>query len=284
MPRARNIKWGFFTNELLGSYDPIISLTFAGLWGLADRNGILEDRPLRMRGEMFPYRENIDMNSYLTVLERDDFLIRYEVKGTKYIQIKNFKKHQSPHHTEKAKGFPFPPIKQDINQTLDINSDLTVKSLLIDGDEMVLERSDLLIPDSLIQNNNNNTPTGITYEFTLSDELIESTLEHLFVIGLYKENEHGKALEIIDFELKKFLAYNIKKNSLMVDWDACWLSWVYKIENKKGKRLVSSFDNDKTLGFIQKHTDQSWRKNTNLEKKNSAFIEQATSKKWAENL
>ena len=49
MARARNIKPSFFTNELLGTEDPMVSLTFAGLWCLADKEGILEDRPLRIK-------------------------------------------------------------------------------------------------------------------------------------------------------------------------------------------------------------------------------------------
>lgn len=144
MARARNIKPGFFTNELLGTYDPIISLFFAGLWCLADREGRLEDRPLRIKAELFPYREGLDINGYLTVLERDGFLVRYEVAGQRYIQINNFTKHQTPHHTEKAKGLPGPDQAQSVAQGKDVLAPLK------DGESQVSERSDSLIPDSLI--------------------------------------------------------------------------------------------------------------------------------------
>lgn len=143
MARSRNIKPGFFTNELLGTYDPMISLLFAGLWCLADKDGILEDRPLRIKAELFPYREGLDVNGYLTVLERDAFLTRYEVAGVKYIQINNFAKHQSPHHTEKPKGYP----KQQAEQGAPSKPVLTPLS---NGESKVPERSDSLIPDSLI--------------------------------------------------------------------------------------------------------------------------------------
>jgi hypothetical protein len=144
MARARNIKPGFFTNELLGTYDPIISLFFAGLWCLADRDGRLEDRPLRIKAELFPYREGLDINGYLTVLERDGFLVRYEVAGQRYIQISNFAKHQTPHHTEKAKGFPGPEQAQSEPQGKDVLAPLSNR------ESQVSERSDSLIPDSLI--------------------------------------------------------------------------------------------------------------------------------------
>jgi hypothetical protein len=144
MARARNIKPGFFTNELLGTYEPIISLLFAGLWCLADKHGILEERPLRIKAELFPYREGLDINGYLTVLERDAFLTRYEVDGVRYVQINNFEKHQSPHHTEKAKGYPHPTKHTQGNQGK------CVLTPLNNGERTVSERSDSLIPDSLI--------------------------------------------------------------------------------------------------------------------------------------
>jgi hypothetical protein len=142
--RARNIKPGFFTNEVLGVLDPIIGLTFIGLWCLADKEGRLEDRPLRIKAELFPYRYPLDVNGDLTVLEREGFIDRYEVDGVGYIQVVNFHKHQSPHHTEKAKGYPQKPLQRKEKQTL------TVKQPLDNGEYQVRTRSDSLIPDSLI--------------------------------------------------------------------------------------------------------------------------------------
>lgn len=143
MARARNIKPSFFTNELLGTFDPIIGMTFIGMWCLADRDGRLEDRPLRIKAELFPYRESLDVNGYLTELERAGFIERYQVDGVGYIQIINFTKHQTPHNTEKAKGYPAKPAP-----TLD-NGDVTVKQPLSNGEITEAKRPDSLIPDSL---------------------------------------------------------------------------------------------------------------------------------------
>jgi len=148
MARARNIKPAFFTNELLGTEDPMVSLTFIGLWCLADKVGILEDRPLRIKAELFPYRDNLDVNGYLTVLARLGFVVRYENDGRRFIQVMKFRKHQSPHNTEKAKGFPFSTDPKSLIK--EGNGYLTVKSPLEDGEETVPERPDSLIPDSLI--------------------------------------------------------------------------------------------------------------------------------------
>lgn len=106
MARSRNIKPGFFKNEILGTADPFLSLLFSGLWIFADKKGILEDRPLRLKAEIFPYRENIDINCYLTDLERLGFIYRYKAIGLNLIQIINFSKHQNPHHTERDSIYP----------------------------------------------------------------------------------------------------------------------------------------------------------------------------------
>jgi hypothetical protein len=152
--RARNIKPSFFANEILGSLDPIVGLTFIGLWCMADRDGILEDRPLRIKGEVFPYREALDVNGYLTVLEREGFIQRYEVDATRYIRIINFEKHQHPHHTEKPRGYPRPEDATKPKTSKQRRSTRKEPPTPLDNGEStdVLGRtpSDSLIPDSLI--------------------------------------------------------------------------------------------------------------------------------------
>ena|ERR1035437_3538586 len=90
--RARNIKPGIFVNEILGQEDPIYTLLFEGLWCMADKLGRLPDRPTRIRAEVFPYRGSLDVNRYLTDLERWGFILRYQVDGLDLIQVTNFSK------------------------------------------------------------------------------------------------------------------------------------------------------------------------------------------------
>lgn len=108
MARARNIKPALFKNELLGVADPLLTLLFESLWCLADREGRLEDRPLRIKAETFPYRDGIDMNAFLSQLQEMGFILRYTAGGMALIQIINFKKHQTPHNTEKPSELPAP--------------------------------------------------------------------------------------------------------------------------------------------------------------------------------
>ena len=98
--RARNIKPSMFKNELLGVADPLITILFQGLWCEADRDGRLEDRPLRIRAEIFPYRNDVDVESMLKRQNDNGFIQRYDALGTKVIQIVKFSEHQRPHHNE----------------------------------------------------------------------------------------------------------------------------------------------------------------------------------------
>lgn len=139
MARSRNIKPALFKNEVLGDADPLLTILFIGLWTLADREGRLEDRPRRIKAEIFPYRECPDFNGYLTVLEQLGFIHRYSVSEVAIIQILNFSKHQSPHKTEKGSELPEAPATTEFQES-------TVKAPLNNGSVTDVAA---LIPDSL---------------------------------------------------------------------------------------------------------------------------------------
>lgn len=100
------MKPSLFKNEVLGVADPLLTILFESLWCLADKAGRLEDRPMRIKAETFPYRDNVDINGYLTELERLGFIRRYEAGGMRLIEVLNFIKHQKPHHTERDSELP----------------------------------------------------------------------------------------------------------------------------------------------------------------------------------
>lgn len=105
MARMRTIKPGFFQNDILAEVPPLGRILFAGLWTIADRAGRLEDRPKRIKIEILPYDEcNID--ELLDCLQLKRFITRYEAGGTRYIQVINFCKHQSPHQKEPESSIP----------------------------------------------------------------------------------------------------------------------------------------------------------------------------------
>lgn len=105
MARARNIKPGLFSNELLVELPAFDRLLFIGMWCLADREGRLEDRPKRIKLELFPC-DTYDVGEGLERLSGAGFINRYEVEGVAVVEIVNFQKHQNPHGSEKDSVLP----------------------------------------------------------------------------------------------------------------------------------------------------------------------------------
>ena len=165
MARARNIKPGFFKNEILGVADPLYSLLFEGLWVLADRSGRLEDRPLRIKGEVFPYRDGLNVDAMLTWLESNGFIRRYTAQGKKCILVLEFVKHQNPHKNETESELPAPSDEctqpEEIGTVTEIIGSTRADSL----------SSDSLIPDTPILNSVPNG-TGGKPPITDPDEII----------------------------------------------------------------------------------------------------------------
>jgi hypothetical protein len=107
VPRIRSLKIGFFHNETLCGLSPWHRLLYAGLWLLADREGRLEDRPRRIKAELFPY-DTLDVDVLLTELAREGFVVRYASDGEPYLAIPRFLKHQKPNIREAASLIPTP--------------------------------------------------------------------------------------------------------------------------------------------------------------------------------
>jgi hypothetical protein len=98
--RARNIKPALFKNEVLGQADPLYTVLFEGLWCMADREGRLEDRPARIKAEVFPYRTEVDVEACLQWLQDGHFIDRYMTERGGVVQVVEFSKHQRPHKNE----------------------------------------------------------------------------------------------------------------------------------------------------------------------------------------
>jgi hypothetical protein len=167
--RARNIKPGICDNEVLGTADPLYTLLFERLWMIADRRGRLEDRPLRIKAQAFPYRDGVDVGAMLDWLASNGFIARYAVSGTKYIQILAFDKHQSPHKNEQESVIPAMDEQSTAKVVPPENQGSAMDALIPD--------SGLLIPDSRIADT---TRAALPPEF---EEFLEST---------YPQTSHGR--------------------------------------------------------------------------------------------
>ncbi len=107
MPRIRQIKPEFFIDDDVALLDPLARLLFIGLWTLADKEGRLEDRPVRIKAQIQPY-DNTDTDKQLLDIEALGFIHRYIVEGKRYIQIRTFTEHQHFHHKEIDSTIPAP--------------------------------------------------------------------------------------------------------------------------------------------------------------------------------
>ena len=136
MSRARNIKPGFFKNELLVELPFEYRLLFIGLWTMADRAGRFEDRPTKIRMELFP-ADSVDVDAGLQALHDAGFVLRYEVDGKRLVQVLAWDKHQNPHIKEAKSTLPAPV--EHCASTVQAPADAHASP------------ADSLIPDSLIQ-------------------------------------------------------------------------------------------------------------------------------------
>lgn len=187
MARSRNIKPGFYKNEDLAECSIWARFVFPGLWMLADRDGRLEDRPKRIKGELIPFDAQ-DMEPLLAELSRRGFIVRYGNEDGKFIQISKFSTHQSPHYSEKKSVIKPPTLRETEGTVTQRNSEKPA------GMKEGAQQPDSLIPDLLIPDSPNPLPADadpwkLGKEFLIARGVSKST------VGAYLGmlvSKHGK--------------------------------------------------------------------------------------------
>ncbi len=118
--RTRNIRPGYFTNDVLAALPPLDRILFAALWCLADCEGRLEDRPRRIKAEALPY-DDYDCDAGLTRLQEAGFVVRYRVGAGAFIAIPKFHEHQylSADERKKRSEIPAPPGTNDLEAAIE---------------------------------------------------------------------------------------------------------------------------------------------------------------------
>lgn len=141
--RARNIKPGFFTNDELLVMPALVRILFIGLWCLADRRGLVEDRPAKIKIDVLPM-DTIDVDAALSRLQEGGLISRFTgSNGVKTIRIINFLKHQHPHP------------KEPVNRNLVEPCKVIVEPCKVHGEKCTIAlnpESGILNPESLILN------------------------------------------------------------------------------------------------------------------------------------
>jgi hypothetical protein len=111
--RIRSIKPEFFEDEDLAQLPPHARLLFIGTWMMADRNGVLENRPKLLQVRIFPYESGkpSDVSQMIPLLIDGGYLVPFEVEGRGYLWIPTFTRHQRITGKEHDSGtrYPLPP-------------------------------------------------------------------------------------------------------------------------------------------------------------------------------
>jgi hypothetical protein len=210
MARSRNIKPGFFLNEDLVELPFEVRLLFIGLWCLADREGRLENRPKKIKMNLFPGDE-LDMPGALLGLARYKLITIYSVGSVEYIQVNNFNKHQNPHVKEQASVIPAP---------CDPGASLVVAGL---------------IPDSLIPDPGSPTPSKTLVEQKPDDGL--AVFQHWQAVMNHPRSAYDSKREtLIKKHLKNYTVDDCKQAI-----DGCASTPHNMGENKDG-RVYDSFE------------------------------------------
>ena len=199
MARCRNIKPGFFKNEDLAQCSHLARILFAALWCEADRDGRLEDRPLRLKAEWLPY-DNADCDALLSELAFHGFIIRYVVNGLKLIDIPTFVQHQNPHRDEKSRNYP-PPPKQAAQCLHDAG---TVQTPCEHGSSTEARRliPSLLVTDSLSLDSCNLIPEELPTE--VSDETGDAGQSSATVLQFPTDGKAGKHWSLTEAKVAEY--------------------------------------------------------------------------------
>jgi hypothetical protein len=245
--RARNIKPGFFENEELAELGPLAMLLFEGLWCLADREGRLEDRPRRIKAQLFPYFRDSDealstmvssaahhgcrtfavnVDAMLDALYEREFIIRYTTDGVRYIQVVNFEKHQRPHSNETPSTIP-------PHNHADSHSSHKTLATKVDSAVDQGEQRFGLIPDTGLSDTGL-SDCGVQGDSGADAPAKPKTKRASQMTDDWRVGEDDRVWAIqngfepqwVDRETEKFVDHFKATGKPMKDWDAAWKNWM----------------------------------------------------------
>lgn len=256
MSRSRNIKPGFFKNEDLAECSPWARLCFAGLWTIADREGRLEDRPKRIKGDLFAF-DSVEVDPLLDELQKYDFILRYQVDGRRFIQILEFSKHQNPHHKEAQSVIPSPkspgllpnaentkPGALDTCNGIKAPDKPETSPGLSPQDMQFHAPGTVLIPDSLnlIPDSgeerekppSRSRGTRLPADWSLTPERLTLAADADSRVDARRE-----AAKFRDYWLAA-----TGKTAVKADWDATWRNWIRRAGESLGPPVLRTAAND----------------------------------------
>lgn len=114
MSRIRTIKPEFFTSPTVGDLPLGARLLFIGIWTQADDDGRLVCSEPVLKGQLFPYDEEVsvhDVGAWLEMLCDARLIRQYLVEGKAYLHVCGFAEHQRINRPTPSR-LPAPPSDQ----------------------------------------------------------------------------------------------------------------------------------------------------------------------------
>lgn len=111
--KDRDVRASIFKNEILGVLPGEVFVLFCGLWCFSDREGLFEWKPLKIKAEIFPYKD-VEIEKLLAILIENNFLHKYRVASSWYGEVVNFKKHQYIQKNEASSELPGPDLADEL--------------------------------------------------------------------------------------------------------------------------------------------------------------------------
>lgn len=230
MARARNIKPGFFTNDVLAECSALARILFQGMWCHADREGRMEDRPRKLKAEILPY-DDCDIEKLLKQLESRGFIVRYSHGSGRYIQVVNFVKHQNPHVKEPESTIPAPCLsgaKQEQAEKIPEAAGLIPDSLN-------------LIPDSLQEQGAHDQQKPAKKTDATASRLPADWFPSDDDVSFCEQERPDLKPSDVACRFRDYWIAQPGAKGRKLDWSATWRNWV---RNEKRVSSVASF-NDK---------------------------------------
>ena len=125
MPRNRQIKADFWSDEKIGRLSIPARLMFIGLWNFSDDSGVCRANPMYIKNQIFPY-DAITVkktHSLLSECSQHGLIRLMEYSNEQYLEIINFTKHQLINRPSKFRYI------QDLGNTHNILTDTSLTNV-----------------------------------------------------------------------------------------------------------------------------------------------------------
>jgi hypothetical protein len=125
MARIRTIKPEFPHSESMGAVSRDARLLFILLWTLADDEGRLRGNSRMLASLLYPYDDDApkQIEKWLNELDAQDCIVRYQIDGATYLEIRNWLMHQKIDKPSKSKIPPFEDESRILANPLEMSSE-----------------------------------------------------------------------------------------------------------------------------------------------------------------